>query len=291
MASAAAGLGAIRASASRTWRRSSLTSSCFCGSRVLSPSSAACATSRFCLRRAPRRRLSEACAAARWSHAGAYCAVAECSLWKSMKTSCATSSASCGSARTRFAIPTTRAYSAVKRASNASSSDFAVAIRRAPRFMPTVHQAPPDAGLWRRSRLVRAKSEGPSPDPDREEPGEDDHRVDALSALPVPVDVLHVEPQGKLIESEGGADAKGDRGQARDPGRSDADLEQPDVADNQQQEDSPHQVVDVQAAAGDVVKRPDAGADQMRDASHDRESDEKRHRRQEQALPALILKM
>src|SRR5205814_10210343 len=66
-----------------------------------------------------------------------------------MKTSWATSSASCGSARTRLAIPTTRPYSAVKRASNASSSVRTAVTRRAPRFMPTTHQAPLVSQMWR----------------------------------------------------------------------------------------------------------------------------------------------
>src|SRR6266446_1553996 len=74
-----------------------------------------------------------------------------------MKTSWATSSASCASARTRLAMPTIRPYSAVKRASNASSSERTAVIRRAPRFMPTRHQAPPASQMWRSHRERSAR--------------------------------------------------------------------------------------------------------------------------------------
>jgi hypothetical protein len=50
-------------------------------------------------------------------------------------------------------------------------------------------------------------------------------------------------------------------------------------------------VVDVQAAARDIVKRAYPGSDQVRDSTNDREGEQKSKRGQEQALPALVLEM
>src|ERR1700676_1711841 len=49
--------------------------------------------------------------------------------------------------------------------------------------------------------------------------------------------------------------------------------------------------MDVQPAARDVVKRPNACLDEVGDPSHDAERDEEPERGQEQALPPLALKM
>jgi len=50
-------------------------------------------------------------------------------------------------------------------------------------------------------------------------------------------------------------------------------------------------MMDVEAAARDVVKRADPGSDQVRDSTDDREGQQKSKRGQEQALPALVLEM
>jgi hypothetical protein len=49
--------------------------------------------------------------------------------------------------------------------------------------------------------------------------------------------------------------------------------------------------MDVEAAAGDVVKRADAGADRVRDDANDAECDQESDRGQEQALARFILEM
>src|SRR6202521_1790407 len=132
---------------------------------------------------------------------------------------------------------------------------------------------------------------GAAPDPDRETRGEDDHRVDALPARARPVHVLKVEPQGELIEGQGRADAVAGGGEAGQQVRAGPGCDQPDVPDDQEQKEAPHQVVDVETAAGDVVKRADSRLDQVGDDAHDREREEERDRRQEQPLPSLALEM
>src|SRR5439155_22968306 len=66
---------------------------------------------------------------------------------------------------------------------------------------------------------------------------------------------------------------------------------QPDVANQDQKEDAPHQMVDVQRADGDVVHRSGAGAYQVGDEADDGEGDEEARRGQEQPLPPLVAKV
>src|ERR1700693_3569474 len=133
--------------------------------------------------------------------------------------------------------------------------------------------------------------EGAAPDPDRQDAGEDHNRVDALPARPGPVDVLEVDPERELVKSQRRADAIRHRSDAREKAGAGAGFDQPDVSDDQEQEDAPHQVVNVQSAARDVVKRADPGSDHVGDPAHDRERDEKSDRGQEQPLPALVLEV
>src|ERR1700674_84438 len=130
-----------------------------------------------------------------------------------------------------------------------------------------------------------------APDPDREPRGEDHDRVDALPSRPRPVHVLEVEPQGELIEGQGRADSVADGSGAGQQVRSGACFDQPDVADDEEKEDTPHQMAHAKTAAGDVVKRADSRLDQVRDDAHDREREEEPDRRQEQPLPSLALEM
>src|ERR1700674_501339 len=130
-----------------------------------------------------------------------------------------------------------------------------------------------------------------APDADREPRGEDHDRVDPLAARAGPVHVLKVEPQGELVEGQGCTDAVAGGRETGQQVRAGAGFDQPDVPDDQEQKDAPHKVMDVKAAAGDVVKRADSRLDQVRDDAHDREREEERDRRQEQPLPSLALEM
>src|SRR5438477_8026326 len=137
-----------------------------------------------------------------------------------------------------------------------------------------------------------ALEERPAPDPGRQEPGEDEHGVDALAALPLPVHVAKVEKQRELVQRERRTDAEEDGGQAGDPARADADLQQPHVPDQEQEQDAPHQVMDMEPAAGrHVVERADTGADHRSDRADDAERDEKGEGGEEEPLAALVAEM
>src|SRR3989442_3651990 len=68
-------------------------------------------------------------------------------------------------------------------------------------------------------------------------------------------------------------------------------LDQPQVSDHQQQQDSPNQVMDVEAAGGHILKRPDADMNRERHCPHARKGEQKRERGPEESLSALALEM
>src|SRR5450759_1589760 len=133
--------------------------------------------------------------------------------------------------------------------------------------------------------------ERPAPGADRQEGGEDHHGVDARPTGPGPVDVLKVEPQGELVEGQRGSDPVCDRGYARQPVGAAAYFDKPDIPDDQEQEDAPHEVMDVKATTGDVVKGPDTHPDEVGDGTHDRERHYEAYRGEEEPLPALVAEM
>src|SRR6267143_3999607 len=139
--------------------------------------------------------------------------------------------------------------------------------------------------------LRELAQEWPAPDADGQQGREDHDGVDAHSARPCPVDILEVEPQRELVERQRRGDSVGKRGRAGEPPRSGALFDEPDVSDSEEQEDAPHQVMDVKPTAADVVDGPYPGADEVRDAAHDGERDEETERGEKEALPALVLKM
>src|SRR5437879_6275823 len=133
---------------------------------------------------------------------------------------------------------------------------------------------------------------GAAPDADRKKRGEDEDHVHADSAGMFPVDVPQVQPERELIQGQGGADAEGESGDARHPVRAHSLLDQPDIADQQQDEDAPHQVMDVEAAAGgDVLKRADAGPDQVGDEADEPKRDQKTEGGEEEALAPVALEV
>src|ERR1700694_1993979 len=207
-----------------------------------------------------------------------------------MKTSWATPSASCGSASPRWAMPATREYSARNSASNDSSFDFTVPLRlpaseTVSRLTPTNDSSTANGlfvtgsrGLSKTIELAsQAGQEGIAPDSDRQKGGEDHNSVNAFAAFARPVDVLEVEPQGELVERQRRPDPVGDGRRAGEPAwntrLAGPLLDQPHVPDHQEQSDTPDEVVDVNPAGAHVVKRADAGFDQMRDGPNDGEGD------------------
>src|SRR5258705_3089317 len=115
--------------------------------------------------------------------------------------------------------------------------------------------SPPDRSLQAQHGSDESVEERPDTDADREQAGEYEQDVHAHAALALPVDVLQVQPERELVERERGADAKQDRGEAGDPARTDAHLEQPHVADDDQNRDAPHQVMELPSARADSVER------------------------------------
>src|SRR5450759_3000342 len=133
--------------------------------------------------------------------------------------------------------------------------------------------------------------ERPAPDPYRQRGAEDHHGVDALPAGSCPVHVLEVEPQRELVEGQRGTNAICDRGHARQKVRAGALFDQPDVADDQDQKDAPHQVMNVKPAARYVVERADTCPNEVGDPAHRCKGDQEPERRQEQPLPAFVLEV
>ncbi len=87
---------------------------------------------------------------------------------------------------------------------------------------------------------------------------EQDDGVDALAALLGPVVVLEVQPQRELVERERRAAPERAAVTLTSAFLVDADLEQPQVPDDQQADDPERHVVDVPAARGDVPERAPA---------------------------------
>src|SRR5438128_9217270 len=100
----------------------------------------------------------------------------------------------------------------------------------------------------RPSRLADERvEEPPTPSPHPEERPEENHGVDALPPLSLPIHVLQPEPERELVQRQRRADAVEQRREPRrpvqrpaDPG---ADLREPEIADTEQEEDAQHDVV------------------------------------------------
>ena len=62
-------------------------------------------------------------------------------------------------------------------------------------------------GLSAEEAAPDGAQKGIAPDPDRQQRTEDHDCIDALAALPLPVDVLEIEPNGELIECQSSCDS------------------------------------------------------------------------------------
>jgi hypothetical protein len=99
----------------------------------------------------------------------------------------------------------------------------------------------------------------------------------------------HEEHCGRtVLECQGRANAienrQQDAGSARCAAHPGSDLQQPAITNAQKEKDSPYEVVNVQVAMRDVMKRPNAIADRMSDDADNHERDEKREGSDEQPL-------
>ncbi len=140
---------------------------------------------------------------------------------------------------------------------------------------------------------VEAAKEGRAPCAHGKDGSEEDDGIDADAALARPIGVwLEVEPEGELVECERGADAVADGHQ---PAEKDgerrvgsAEVEQPAVADEQQNQDSPDKVMDVAAAHDDPVERAVVMDDEADEQSRAQEGEEERNRGDEHAAAGTV---
>ncbi len=99
---------------------------------------------------------------------------------------------------------------------------------------------------------LQGGKEGCSPGTDHKQGAEEDDGVDAEASGAVPVGVwVEIEPDGELVESEGGADSIADGHDAAEEdgggGVGASEVEEPAIADDEEDENSPDEVVDVLA--------------------------------------------
>jgi hypothetical protein len=104
------------------------------------------------------------------------------------------------------------------------------------------------------------------------------HCIDAGPPLALPVHILKIQPEGEFIQCQGGADSVEERHGAPRPSRQAADicanLEQPAISYDQQQQDAPDEVVNMPPSKFDVVERTSACPNAVCEQPHDRESEE-----------------
>src|SRR5215472_12211751 len=144
--------------------------------------------------------------------------------------------------------------------------------------------------------------EWPAPEADGQRGAEEKHGTHAGDTFRGPVNVGEIEPESELVEGECRADGVEKCSHAScpegTPVHAGADLREPKIADDQQQQNAEDQVMDVASAAGfDVVKWAPPGADGVRNNANDGEGQEESCGRDEVALapafskvPAIVMR-
>src|SRR5262245_53837472 len=107
----------------------------------------------------------------------------------------------------------------------------------------------------------------------QQETAEQQTRVDALAALAAPVDILQVQPQSELVERQRGSQSVQQcherRRAARGLSDAEAGLRQPHVANDQEDQHTPNEMMNMDTPDDDVTKRPSLGVNRVRDAAED----------------------
>src|SRR5688572_8032138 len=110
---------------------------------------------------------------------------------------------------------------------------------------------------------------------DEEKAAEQKSGVDALAALSSPVHIFKVEPEREFVERESRSNAIQHGHERRSPARGVPDAEpglrEPSVADTEQEQDTPDQMMDVDVADDDVSKRAGVAMDRVSNAAEDAE--------------------
>jgi hypothetical protein len=151
--------------------------------------------------------------------------------------------------------------------------------------------------LARRMRLaghaLNGSEEGRAPRAYGENAPEKDNSVNAEAACAGPVGVgLKVEPEGELVERERRTHTITDRHEpAEKNGKrrmGAAKVKQPAIADEQQDENSPHKMMDVKAANHYPLERAAIVNDKVDQQTHAQEGDEEGDRGQEHAAARAV---
>ena len=132
-----------------------------------------------------------------------------------------------------------------------------------------------------------------SPGTDGEESAKEDDGVDAFAALARPVGCgVEVQPEGELVEGEGGADSVGE---GEEPAEKDlhgsvagADVGELRIAADEEQEDSPDEVVDVAATHLDVTEGANVMGDGGDQKTHGEKGDEEADGGEEEAALGAV---
>lgn len=130
---------------------------------------------------------------------------------------------------------------------------------------------------------------------DPEQAAKESHRFIALTALPLPVNIAQVQPEGKLIQRKCRCNTvEHGSNSSRPPPRllrARPYFEQPAIADQKEKQNSPNQMMDMPAVHGYVMKRSDIVMDCDRDATHYDDRYEKAYRSQEQPLASRLTEL
>ena len=118
--------------------------------------------------------------------------------------------------------------------------------------------------------VMETAEEGRAPCGDAQQTAEEDDGVDAFATGAGPVGTgFKVKPEGEFVECEGRADAVADGHEPAEENRQFgvllSQVEQPSVADEEQDDDAPNKVMDVVAAHGNPLEGTclvDDGADE-----------------------------
>jgi len=129
--------------------------------------------------------------------------------------------------------------------------------------------------------------EGRAPCAGSQQTCKQDDSVDAGAALARPIGIrVEVEPEGELVEGESGAGAITDGHQAAEEDGNRrmlaAQIKKPSIADEQEDEDPPDEVMDVTSADHHPVKRADVVRDEADQDAHAEKRDDKGERGDEE---------
>jgi len=136
---------------------------------------------------------------------------------------------------------------------------------------------------------LKAAEEGRTPGANAQQAAEEDDSIDAYTTLAGPIGVrFEVEPEGEFVEGEGSSDTVADGHQAteKDGERrmGAAQVQEPAIPDEEQNENTPDQVMNVVAADGDPFEWAHVGPDCHHEYANADKGDDKGNRGNKHAL-------